>query len=95
MAECVEFWKHKNNIFVEYKSNSYSLKSFLKLPQSKMIIEAIYKKIVYNYPQELKKNKNKYTIAGNFIKKHFLKKDKIFDVIIHNCGYVVKFNLEE
>ena len=55
----------------------------------------MHDKIVKDFPQDAIHYKNKYEIVGNFIKRHFLKKDNIFDVIILNDGKFVKFNIEE
>ena len=55
----------------------------------------IYNKIVKEYYEEIKDTKNKGEAIGLFIKKHFLKKDGIFDVIILDDGKLVKFNIEE
>jgi len=95
MADLIEFWQQKGKIFVEFNSKTYSFLDFVKLPEGKFVIDAMFNKIVIKYPNEILNKKNKYDAVGNFIKNHFLKKDKIFDVIIYNNGKLVKFNLEE
>ena len=79
----------------EYNSKCYTFKDFIKLSQGQFIINSMFEKIVLDYPNEIDSKKSKGEIVGLFIKNHFLKKDKIFDVIIYNEGKVIKFNLEE
>jgi hypothetical protein len=95
MADLVEFWAQRGKIFVEHNSKIYLFTDFLKTREGKSIIDIMFREIVLKYPDEIKDKKSKWEIVGNFIKKHFLKKDKIFDVVIHNDGKVVKFNFED
>ena len=95
MATTLEFWKQNEKIFVEYNKKVYIFQEFLKLPQAESILDMIYNKIVKEYYEEIKDTKNKGEAIGLFIKKHFLKKDGIFDVIILDDGKLVKFNIEE
>jgi len=95
MAVTLEFWKQKDKILVEFNKKVFSFQDFLKLPQAESILNQIYNKIVKDYYEEIKDAKTKGEAIGYFIKKHFLKKDGIFDVIILDDGKIVKFNIEE
>jgi hypothetical protein len=95
MAVTLEFWKQNEKIFVEYNKKVYSFQEFLKLPQAENILDIIYNKITREYFDEIKDIKNKGEAIGSFIKRHFLKRDGIFDVVILDDGKLVKFNIEE
>jgi hypothetical protein len=96
MADLLEFWKQKGVVYVEYNSKCYTFSNFLKTAEGNSIINIMYQKILSSYINKIDdKNQNKAVVVRKFIKNHFLKKDKIFDVIIYNDGKVVKFNLEE
>ena len=98
-AFTIEFFKSNNRILVDYNRKIYSLINFLRLPETKYLINIMYKYIMENYKYDwimsLKNKKNVIEIVGEFIKNHFIKYTKKLDVFITNNGKNVKFNVEE
>lgn len=94
----IEFFKKGSKIRVEMNNQIMGLADFLRRNDTKLIIELMYNKIVIDYPYE-RSGKNKYEVVGNFIKKHFLLNDGIYDVRIlsgTSGNYrTIYFNLEE
>jgi len=95
MAVTLEFWQQHDKIYVEYNKKIFSFQEFLKLPQTQNILDKIYSKILNDYYEEVKTCKSKAEAIGFFIKKHFLKKDGIFDIVILDDGKLIKFNIED
>jgi len=78
----VEFWKKEpfKKIYVNFNRETMSLSSFLAHPEAKVILDLMYKKIQNDYTSELKETSLK--TVGEFIKNHFLRLDKTFDVVV-------------
>jgi hypothetical protein len=100
MANTLEFYKKSNNrVWVEFQDKDMPLETFLTLPESGRMIEKMYLEIITRYPETVKKEVSdmdiKGEVVGTFIKKYFLKKDKIYDVFLSKDGTFIKFNLEE
>ncbi len=95
----LEFYKENQMIHVKINDNHFLLNQFLLLKESKKIISKMYQKILAEYYSDIEREvsdmKNKGEVVGAFIKKHFLKKDFSFDVIIRGKGRIVQFNLED
>jgi hypothetical protein len=93
MANTLEFYKKSNNrVWVEFQDKDMP-------PESGRMIEKMYLEIITRYPETVKKEVSdmdiKGEVVGTFIKKYFLKKDKIYDVFLSKDGTFIKFNLEE
>jgi hypothetical protein len=95
MAVTLEFWKSDDRIWVEFNLKKYQLPEFLALPAAAGIITRMYDKIIAEYRNEVDFNRERPEILAAFIKKHFLEKDKKFDVVILGNGDVVQFHAEE
>lgn len=73
----------------------YKLSDFMRLPESKEIIEKIYNKIARDYHYE--DTGDKYETVGKFINRHFLDLDSKFDIVLLGEGekQTVLFNFEK
>lgn len=98
MAITLEFYKldGTKSIYVSYNGKRYKIEDFFCLPEAGKIVTAMYDEIAESHPYEIKEDE--IQTVGNFIHNHFLKLDKIFDVVIlgedsHKMS--VRFNLED
>lgn len=103
MLNSLEFYKTHHGIFVDFNdTKNIPFKTFLTLPKAQNFIKKMYIEIITKYKKEIKEEvddtNNIGLVVGTFINKHFLEKDKTYDVVIlggSESGEVIKFNLED
>lgn len=95
MAHTLEFWKRDDTIMVEYNLKVMGMEEFASQPDARRILDLIYDKIVTMYPKEVDLKQDKGTLVAQFVKQHFLGKDKSLDVVLLGDGSVVKFSFDK
>jgi len=95
MAHTIEFWKSEDKVMVEYNLKTMELGEFMHLSDTAKILDMIYNKIILEFPKEVDFKQSKLEIVAFFIKRHFMEKDKAFDVLVLGNGNIVKFNSEK
>lgn len=107
-AATLEFYVSNDEIRVMYNLKKISFSEFLALDGTKPLIQKICKAIKKQYPDEntcqdqfcMKTDQGDFqchsgSIVGKFIKKHFLKRDKFFDLLISENSDYVRFFPED
>ena len=98
MVTTIEFYQKGKTIYVEFNSKTHTLAEFLQLKESRKMITKMYYKILNEYHKyivhQVKNTSNMGEVVGVFIKRFFLKKDKVFDVVYYSDGNLIKFNIE-
>ncbi|NPV01696.1 MAG: hypothetical protein HPY53_09990 [Brevinematales bacterium] len=97
MAMMLEFWKNgaMRKIYVNFDRQVMSLSAFLLYPEAKALVKLMYNKIASDYTSEIRDTELR--TVGEFIRNHFLRLDKTFDVVVlgDDNRRTVLFNLED